>query len=88
MDGFAFEDFLVKLFTSLGYSVQTTQRTGEQGADLFAEQFGSKIVIQAKNYSGSVGNSAVQQVLGAKQFYTCDDAILNVRYREEQALCS
>jgi hypothetical protein len=76
MDGFAFEDFLVQLFTTLGYSVQTTRRTGDQGADLFAEQFGRKIVIQAKNYSGNVSNSAVQQVLGAKQFYSCDDAMV------------
>ena len=76
MDGFAFEDFLVKLFATLGYSVNTTTRTADQGADLFAEQFGRKIVIQAKNYSGNVGNSAVQQVLGAKQFYSCDDAMV------------
>ncbi len=76
MDGFQFEDFLVGLFQTIGYDVQETKKTGDQGADLFVEKFGSKIVIQAKNYSGSVGNSAVQQALAAKAFYNCDQAMV------------
>ena len=76
MGGYEFEDFLTLLFTTLGYDVQTTKRSGDQGADLFAEKFGRKIVIQAKNYSDNVGNSAVQQVLAAKTFYGCDDSMV------------
>lgn len=76
MSGYEFEDFLTKLLTSIGYDVQITKKSGDQGADLFAEKFGRKIVIQAKNYSDNVGNSAVQQVLAAKTFYTCDQAMV------------
>ncbi|MDR3492324.1 MAG: restriction endonuclease [Gammaproteobacteria bacterium] len=76
MGGYEFEDFLVVLFTTLGYDVQTTKRSGDQGADLFAEKFGKKIVIQAKNYSDNVGNAAVQQVLAAKTFYNCDESMV------------
>lgn len=76
MDGYEFEDFLALLFTTLGYDVKTTKRSNDQGADLFAEKFGKKIVIQAKNYSDNVGNAAVQQVLAAKTFYSCDDAMV------------
>lgn len=76
MDGFQFESFLVSLFQAIGYDVQETRKTGDQGADLFVEKFGKKIVIQAKNYSGTVGNSAVQQVLAAKTFYNCDEAMV------------
>ena len=76
MDGFSFEDFLVVLFQTLGYDVKETKKTGDQGADLFVEKFGKKIVIQAKNYSGTVGNSSVQQALSAKTFYNCDDAMV------------
>ncbi|MCF6177061.1 MAG: restriction endonuclease [Victivallaceae bacterium] len=76
MNGYEFEDFLSKLFSSLGYEVKTTARSNDQGADLFAEKFGRKIVIQAKNYTENVGNSAVQQVLSAKTFYKCDDAMV------------
>lgn len=76
MDGFEFEEFLVALFQTIGYDVTETKKTGDQGADLFVERFGKKIVIQAKNYSGTVGNSAVQQALAAKSFYNCDEAMV------------
>lgn len=76
MSGYEFEDFLGKLLGTIGYDVQVTKRSGDQGADLFAEKFGQKIVIQAKNYSDNVGNSAVQQVLAAKTFYGCDEAMV------------
>jgi len=70
MNGFEFEDFLVKIFQTLGYDVKETKRTQDQGADLFVTRFDKNIVIQAKNYSGSVGNSAVQQAISAKAFYS------------------
>lgn len=76
MDGYQFEDFLVKIFQTIGYDVQETKRTQDQGADLFVTRFGKRMVIQAKNYSGSVGNSAVQQVISAKTFYSCDEAMV------------
>ena len=76
MDGFQFEDFLVEIFQTMGYDVKETKRTQDQGADLFVTRFGKDMVIQAKNYSGSVGNSAVQQVISAKTFYGCDEAMV------------
>lgn len=76
MDGFTFEEFLAELFQVIGYDVQLTKKTGDQGADLFATAFGKTIVIQAKNYMGNVGNSAVQQVISAKTFYKCDEAMV------------
>src|SRR5207245_10615982 len=76
MNGYQFEDFLGSLFTTLGYDIETTKRSADQGADLFAQRFGRKIVIQAKNYTDSVGNAAVQQALAAKAFFTCDDAMV------------
>lgn len=76
MDGHRFEEFLQEMFVAIGFDVQLGKRTADQGADLFVEKFGRKIVIQAKNYSDSVGNAAVQQVLAAKAFYGCDDAMV------------
>ena len=76
MDGFQFEDFLVEVFQTRGSDVKETKRTQDQGADLFVTRFGKDMVIQAKNYSGSVGNSAVQQVISAKTFYGCDEAMV------------
>jgi len=76
MKGYEFEEFLGSLLTTIGYDVQVTKRSGDQGADLFAERFGKKIVIQAKNYNDTVGNAAVQQVLAAKLFYGSDEAMV------------
>ncbi|MGO8820156.1 MAG: restriction endonuclease [Desulfomonilaceae bacterium] len=76
MGGYEFEDFIGKVLTVIGYGVEVTKRSGDQGADLFAERFGKKIVIQAKNYTSNVGNSAVQQVLAAKGLYQCDEAVV------------
>lgn len=76
MDGFQFEAFLVEIFQTIGYDVKETRKTADQGADLFVSRFGKNMVIQAKNYSGSVGNSAVQQAISAKAFYGCDEAMV------------
>lgn len=76
MDGFQFEAFLVEIFQTIGFDVKETKKTAEQGADLFVTRFGKNMVIQAKNYTGSVGNAAVQQAISAKAFYGCDEAMV------------
>lgn len=76
MDGFQFEAFLVEIFQTIGYDVKETKKTADQGADLFVSRFGKNTVIQAKNYTGSVGNAAVQQAISAKAFYGCDEAMV------------
>lgn len=76
MDGFQFEAFLVETFQTIGYDVKETKKTADQGADLFVSRFGKNMVIQAKNYTGSVGNAAVQQAISAKAFYGCDEAMV------------
>lgn len=76
MDGFAFEGFLVDMFRHLGYDVEETRKSQDQGADLFVSRFGKRIVIQAKNYKDNVGNAAIQQALSAKSFFDCDEAMV------------
>ena len=76
MTGYDFEKFLAEIFQTAGYDVEGTKLSGDQGADLFVSRFGKKIVIQAKNYSGSVGNAAVQEAISAKRFYACDEAMV------------
>nr|WP_240160810.1 restriction endonuclease [Burkholderia sp. Ax-1719] len=76
MDGYAFEKFLAQLFQTAGFEVEETKLSGDQGADLFVTRLGKKIVIQAKNYSGNVGNAAVQEAIAAKSFYGCDEAMV------------
>lgn len=62
--------------------IEPTPVTGDQGADVILILGGVKIVIQAKKYTGVVGNAAVQEVFAAMQFYDADYAMVvtNSRY--------
>lgn len=62
--------------------IEPTPTTGDQGADVIMVVDGVKIVIQAKKYTGVVGNAAVQEVFAAMQFYDADYAMVvtNSRY--------
>lgn len=74
--GEEFELFLKELYEQIGYEVALTPTTGDQGADLIVEKSGVKTVVQAKFYSSAVGNSAVQEVIGAIGFYKADKGIV------------
>lgn len=76
MTGFEFEDFVGKLFEKMGFSVQVTKSSGDQGVDVLAEKNGNRIGIQAKCYSNTVGNKAVQEIVAGVTFYNCDKGIV------------
>lgn len=76
LNGYEFEEFLKNLFIKMGYQVikmgyqvEQTKLSGDQGADLVVVKFGEKTVIQAKCYSGKVGNYAVQEIFAAMNLY-------------------
>lgn len=69
ISGYEFEAFLNDLFSKMGYQVEQTRLTGDQGADLVVTKFGEKTIIQAKRYSGKVGNYAVQEIFAAMSLY-------------------
>lgn len=69
MDGITFETFVGKLFGALGYQVEVTKSSGDQGVDVIAVKGAEKLGIQAKRYSKSVDNTAVQEIIGGKKMY-------------------
>lgn len=69
MSGQEFEQAIAKIFKNMGYQVTMTPTTGDQGIDIIAVRNGIRIGIQAKCYTGKVGNSAVQEVVAGKQYY-------------------
>ncbi|MBN1366249.1 MAG: restriction endonuclease [Syntrophaceae bacterium] len=70
MSGTEFESWVVKILKENGFDdVRGTPTTGDQGADIIAYKGERHIVIQAKRHKGSVGNKAVQEVIGALQYY-------------------
>ncbi len=69
MSGQEFEQAIAEIFKNMGYQVTMTPTTGDQGIDIIAVRNGIRIGIQAKCYTGKVGNSAVQEVVAGKQYY-------------------
>ena len=76
MDGTEFEELIAKLFKKMGYDAEVTKATGDQGVDVIATKNGFKYGIQAKCYSGQVGNSAIQEVVAGKTYYSLNKAIV------------
>lgn len=74
MSGIDFELYVSGLLSQLGFAdIRSTPATNDQGADLLAKKEGRTVIIQAKRYAGPVGNSAVQEVVGALHFYSGDE---------------
>jgi len=77
MDGGRFEQYLQVLFESRGYiKVRTIGKAGDFGCDLIMQDSKEKIAVQAKHYRSKAGVKAVQEVASARNFYSCNKAIV------------
>jgi HJR/Mrr/RecB family endonuclease len=76
MNGYQFEEYIGNLYRKLGYSVQNTALSGDQGADLILTKDGEKTAVQVKRYSNKVTNKAVQEVVASKALYNCARCIV------------
>lgn len=76
MSGVEFEHFLHRLFIYEGYDAKLTKASNDQGADLILTKNGENTVVQAKRYLGAVSNSAIQEVVAAKAYYRCENALV------------
>ncbi len=76
MNGLQFEMFLKVLFEKMGYNVELTKSSGDQGADLVLVKFGKKTVVQAKQYSKKVSNTAVQEITAAIKYYSAQQGMV------------
>ena len=76
MNGQEFERFVAELFSKMGFEAKITKTSGDQGIDIIASKNGDKIGIQAKCYSSTVGNGAIQEVAAGKNYYHLDKAMV------------
>jgi HJR/Mrr/RecB family endonuclease len=72
MSGVQFEEFLCEYFNGQGYQCSTTKASGDQGIDLIAKKGELTIAIQAKCYSGTVGNHAVMEAVAGMKYYSAN----------------
>jgi restriction endonuclease Mrr len=87
INGVAFELQLKEAFEAMGYQVEMTPKSGDQGVDLLLISSGNpkkKIAIQAKRYAAPVGNAAVQEVYAGRAFYSASLAavVTNATFTE------
>lgn len=86
MKGSEFETFMKEVYVLLGYSVEQTKISGDQGIDLIVKRFFKKTGIQLKRYSQKVGNSAVQEAAAGKKYYKLDKVcVLTTSYFTQSA---
>lgn len=64
LDPVAFEGVVKKLFEGLGYEVETTSRSGDEGVDLILRKGDERSIAQCKRYKGQVGQSVVRDFYG------------------------
>jgi restriction system protein len=76
LNGEDFERYLEILFKKLGYQVQRTPYQGDYGADLILRRGNEQISVQAKRYNRTVGVKAVQEAVTAKDYYSCNKAMV------------
>ena len=76
LSGIEFEEYLLRVFNRLGYEGMTTQASGDFGADLLIKKDNTVTVVQAKRYLDPVGISAVQEIIGAKNYYSADQCMV------------
>lgn len=85
--GYEFEYFLKNLFKKMGYEVKNTSLSNDQGADLIVSKFGDRVSVQAKRYSGGVGNKAIQEVVASIKHYKVDrGVVITTSYFTQQAI--
>jgi len=76
MNGYEFEKFISKLFQKMGYKAYATQESNDQGVDVIAEKGNVKVAIQTKCYNGTVGNSAIQEIVAGMKYYEATKAMV------------
>lgn len=71
-----FELFLMDVFKHLGYDVKHLGKSGDQGADLILKKNDISYVVQAKFYKNKLGNTPVQEIIGALKYYDVKNGVV------------
>ena len=71
-----FEFEVARLLQLMGYGVQVTQATGDDGVDVFARKEGEKVIVQCKRWKKPIGRSPVDELAGTAARHGATHAIL------------
>lgn len=74
--GTKFERALANLYKKMGYSVQQTKASGDEGIDLILSKEDKTTVVQCKGYAKPIGISAARDLYGTMIHCKADSAVL------------
>ena len=74
--GIEFEQELASLSRAMGYHVESTPVSGDQGIDLVLKRNGKTTIVQCKAYKSPAGPAVARELFGSMIAYGADDAIL------------
>jgi hypothetical protein len=69
-----YEELCANILNENGWVAQATKKSGDQGADVYAEKNGISVVLQCKLTNLTVGNKAVQEIISGQKFMSADFA--------------
>jgi restriction system protein len=75
-NGRGYELYVAGILRNGGWDTQVTPQSGDHGADIIATKDGRRVAVQCKFFSSKVGNSSVQEIYSAKDFYECHSAVV------------
>lgn len=75
MSPYELEKYVRDIYAKRYSKAKRTPKQNDKGADVIAsKKNGEKWVIQVKHHKNNIGTSAIQEVLGAKEYYQADVA--------------
>lgn len=83
LNGFKFEDYVANQLKNLGIKISRTPKSGDFGIDLIV---GDEYAIQLKNYSNTVGISAIQEAYSGAAYYGKKPVVMITNYYTKAAI--
>ena len=74
--GTKFERALANLYIKMGFSVQQTKATGDEGIDLILSKDNKTIIVQCKGHNKPVGVGVVRDLYGTMMHFGATSAVL------------
>jgi len=75
-DSSRYEQACAVYLNACGWSAEAIGRVNDRGVDIIATKEQTTVIVQCKNYSTPVGNSAVQEIVAAKALFDADLAVV------------
>ena len=76
LKGLGLEYIIGDLYRKLGYKIEHTSRTGDEGVDLILKKDNIATIVQCKGYKNQVGPSVVRELYGTLKSCGVGNAIL------------